>query len=69
MTVIDRPGFRIYRGSSPADLTAVVALDTPALNRYVFDTLEPGQHYFAMTAINSRGLESELSKVVGVTLQ
>ena len=64
----DLAGYRIYLGSAPDQLVPILALDDPTLTSYVLAGLSPGLNYFAMTAMNSRGIESELSAVVGVTL-
>jgi hypothetical protein len=64
----DLAGYRIYVGSTPDQLVPILALDDPTLTSYVLEGLSPGLNYFAMTAMNSRGIESELSAVVGVTL-
>jgi len=60
----DLAGYRIYSGASPDDLAPRVTLDNPSLSRYVVEPLAPGELYFAITALNSNGLESGLSEVV-----
>jgi len=63
----DLAGYRIYAGSTANQLVPILRLDA-GLTTYVLEGLSPGLNYFAMTAINSRGIESELSAVVGTTL-
>jgi len=60
----DLAGYRIYSGASPDDLAPRVTLDNPSLSRYVVEPLAPDELYFAITALNSSGLESGLSEVV-----
>jgi hypothetical protein len=64
----DLAGYRIYIGSTPSKLVPILALDTPGVTSYLLEGLSPGLNYFAMTAMNSRGMESKLSAVVRVTL-
>lgn len=64
----DLAGYRIYVGSTPNQLVAILALDTPGLTSYTLEGLSPGLNYFALTAIDSWGMESKLSEVVAVTL-
>lgn len=63
--LMDLSGYRIYSGSTPAKLGAKVTLSNPGLTRYVIDSVAAGDRYFAIVAINSKGLESALSEVVG----
>jgi hypothetical protein len=64
----DLAGYHIYVGSAPNELVSIVTLDNPGLTSYLVEGLRPGLNYFAMTAMNSWGIESELSPVVGATL-
>jgi hypothetical protein len=64
----DLAGYRIYVGETPNQLVPIVALDNAGLTHYVLEGLKPGLQYFAMTAVNSRGIESTLSAVVEATL-
>jgi hypothetical protein len=64
----DLAGYHIYVGSAPNQLVSIVMLDNPQLTSYMIEGLGPGLNYFAMTAMNSWGIESELSAVVGATV-
>jgi hypothetical protein len=64
----DFAGYRIYVGTTPNQLAPILTLDNAGLTSYVLEGLSPGPTYFAMTAINSVGVESELSAVVEATL-
>src|SRR5690349_20391787 len=56
----DLAGYKIYSGTSADNLTPRVTLANPGLSRYVVEPLAPGELYFAITALNSSGLESGL---------
>lgn len=57
----DLAGYRIYYGVDPADLSNVIDVSNPGLTTYVVEGLTPDIWYFASTALNSRGMESDLS--------
>jgi hypothetical protein len=60
----DLAGFVVYSGPTAEQLMPVAFLPSPALNYLDMSWLQPGQHYFAVTAYNSLGLESEKTNVV-----
>jgi Putative Ig domain len=51
-------GYRVYYGTTAANLNSSVTLANPGLARDVIENLTPATWYFAMTAYNSGGLES-----------
>jgi fibronectin type 3 domain-containing protein len=57
----DLAGYRIYYGTQPDHYRVIVQLDNPGLTTYVVDYLPADTYYFAMTAVNSKGIESALS--------
>lgn len=57
----DLSGFNIYWGAWPGDLTPQASVSGPGITSHFIDGLQPGLHYFALTAINALGVESELS--------
>lgn len=57
-------GYRVYAGRTPADLQLLISFNNIGLTRYPLQSLEPGTHYFAMSAINEDGVESALSPLV-----
>jgi hypothetical protein len=61
-------GYKIHYGTASQDYTQTVALNNPSLNRYVLDSLPKGTYYFAITAYNSAGIESNLSGEISATL-
>jgi hypothetical protein len=61
-------GYKIHYGTASQDYTQVVAVNNPTLNRYVLDSLPTGTWYFAITAYNSAGVESNLSGEISATL-
>jgi hypothetical protein len=54
-------GYKIYWGTSQSDLTNSVTLNNAGLSSYVVEQLTPATWYFAVTAINSTGIESTFS--------
>jgi hypothetical protein len=64
----DLARFRIYYGLDPSQLDNVVELSNPGLTSHVVENLSPNTWYFAMTALNSAGQESDFSgHVIGDT--
>jgi hypothetical protein len=59
--------YHIYAGAAPDRLTLKAVIGN-SFTDLVIDGLSPGLYYFAMTAVNSQGAESELSTVVSATL-
>ncbi|MCG7928155.1 MAG: putative Ig domain-containing protein [Candidatus Thiodiazotropha taylori] len=57
-------GYRLYMGTSSSNLTPVVDVDDCTINDHVIENLETGTYYFAITAYDLSGNESDLSNVV-----
>jgi hypothetical protein len=64
----DLSGYKIYYGRNQGDLTRVVVLNNPGLTRYVIEELSPANWFFAMSAVNSQGVESNRSATVSKTV-
>ncbi len=56
-------GYRIYWGTSPNQLNQSVTLNGPSLTTYVVEPLTPNTWYFAITALDTSGLESTRSDI------
>jgi Putative Ig domain len=56
-------GYRIYHGTSAGALSDIRDILRPDLTQYLFESLASGTHYFAITALNSAGVESALSGI------
>ncbi len=56
-------GYRIYYGASAGSLGTMVQVSNPGISTYVVDNLSSGTWYFAVTAYNSAGAESDRSAV------
>jgi hypothetical protein len=56
-------GYRVYWGTSQSNLTNSVTVNNPGLASYVVDQLTPATWHFALTAVNSSGVESSMSNV------
>jgi hypothetical protein len=55
--------YRVYHGASATSLTDVRTISSPGITTFVFDQLATGTHYFAVSAVNSAGVESAQSAV------
>ena len=66
--ITDLAGYKIHYGTASANYTKTVAVSNPSLSRYVLDSLESGTYFFAITAYNSKGIESTLSGEISATL-
>ena len=66
--ITDLAGYKIHYGTASANYTKVVAVSNPSLSRYVLDSLESGTYFFAITAYNSKGIESSLSGEISATM-
>jgi hypothetical protein len=56
-------GYRIYRGTTSGNLQAVLDLNDGYINSYVMQNQESGVYYFAVTAYDNDGNESNLSNI------
>jgi hypothetical protein len=65
-TLTDLSAYRIYYGTSPDNLTDSFEINNPGTSSFVLDNLEPITYYFAASAINSDGIESERSNVISL---
>lgn len=68
-TLTNLAGYRIYYGTSASSLNRTIRIDSAGVTSYVVTDLAPGTHYFAVTALNSLGAESERSTVVSKTIR
>lgn len=61
-------GYRIYMGTSRTNLAPIVDLVNDNLNEHLVKDLGQGSYYFAITAYDTDGMESNMSQVVLITL-
>ena len=54
-------GYKIYYGGASGDYSSTIKVANPGLTTYVVERLSPGKYYFAVTAYNSLGEESDFS--------
>jgi hypothetical protein len=64
LPVSELDGYRIYYGTTAADLTVLVDLNDDSITEYTVDTLPAGNYYFAVTAYDTDGTESGLSNLI-----
>jgi hypothetical protein len=60
--ITDLAGYRLYYGTTPA-LDQSVTIANPGLVRYVIGSLLRATYYFAVTAYNTKGQESDRSEL------
>lgn len=65
-TLNDLAGYKIYYGSAPGQYEEQLRVDNPSISTYVVGDLSPTTYYFAATAYNSRGLESDFTNEIAV---
>jgi hypothetical protein len=61
-------GYRIYYGNAPGDYDNTITIDE-GLSSYMIENLGESDWYFAMTAFNSVGIESDYSDEVYTTIK
>lgn len=54
-------GYRIYYGNAPGQYGTTLTLNNAGLSSYVVEGLSPGTYYFAVTAFDATGVESDFS--------
>jgi hypothetical protein len=67
--LIDLAGFMIAYGPSRTTLYKSVRINNPSVNRWVLENLEPGTHYFAVSAYTASGVLSAQSNVVSKVVE
>jgi hypothetical protein len=61
--IVNLSGYRIYYGTNAASLGTMVQVSNAGVSTYVVDNLQSGTWYFAVSAYNSAGTESDRSNV------
>lgn len=56
-------GYRIYYGVEEHDFPNVIVIDNPGIATYLVEGLTPDTYYFAATAVNTNGIESDFSNI------
>jgi hypothetical protein len=62
-------GYRVRYGTNAAALAQVVQLSTVSLTSYMIEGLTPGTWYFAVSAVDAGGIESQPSAPASKVLQ
>jgi Putative Ig domain len=68
-TLTDLAGYHLYYGTSQSSLNKVVDITNPGLASYVLSSLSAGTWYFALTSVNTQGVESARSAVVSTVVE
>jgi hypothetical protein len=64
----DVAGYKLYYGTSRNYLQRVIDIKDPSATSYTMKNLPPYTYYFAITAYNSRGVESKRSNIASKTV-
>jgi hypothetical protein len=64
----DLAGYRIYYGTTTAQYSEEVALDSPGTSSYVIENLAAGKYFLVMTSVNSSGMESKYTPEISFDL-
>lgn len=64
----DLAGYRIYWGTESGEYTNSLTIDNPGVVTYVLENLVPDTYYFAATAVNADGEESDYSEEASSTV-
>jgi len=67
-TLTDLSGFRIAYGTSSSNLDQSISLTNAGLTSYTLNSLTSGSWYFAVLAVNSQGIESDISNIASKTI-
>jgi hypothetical protein len=59
----DLAGYTIRYGTSPGTLNQVIEIKNPGITSYVVENLAPATWYFAISSVNSAGVESQTTGV------
>jgi hypothetical protein len=67
-TLTNLAGYRVYYGTSSGSLTNRIVISNATVSTWVVENLTSGAWYFAVTAVDSAGLESSRAGPVSVTV-
>jgi hypothetical protein len=68
-TLTNLAGYHLYYGTSQSNLSHVIDITNPGLATYVVSDLSATTWYFALTSINTAGVESPRSAVVSTVVE
>lgn len=68
-TLTNLAGYHLYYGTSQSNLNKVVDITNPGLASYVLSDLTSGTWYFALTSVNTAGVESVRSAVISTMVE
>jgi hypothetical protein len=67
-SLTDLAGYQISYGRSAEDLGQFISVTNASVSTYVVENLTTGTWYFAVSAVNARGITSPLSNVASKTI-
>ncbi len=60
----DLTGYVLHYGTDAGQLSNTIIINNPQTTSYEVENLSPGTYYFALTAVNTDGLESTMSNMI-----
>lgn len=66
---LDLAGFRIYIGDQPGLMTEMISVPNPGLTSFLVENLPVGTWHFSVTAVDTAGVESQLSNSASKTIE
>jgi len=67
-SLTDLAAYKVYYGTNSGNYTSEVRIDNPGVATYIVENLVANTYYFAMTAINNAGEESDFSREAAHTV-
>lgn len=67
-TLTNLAGYLIHYGRASGNLNGKVKITNPSVSRYLLGNLAAGQWHFAVSAVNTHGVESSLSEIASKTI-
>ena len=61
-------GYKIYWGQDAQNMSNSADLNTPGTDTYIVEDLTPATWYFAVSVVDTAGVESELSNIASKTI-
>lgn len=68
LLISELKGYEIYWTRTSDNAVGTIKIGSGKTSQYMWDVYTPGMYYFTMSAIDTKGVKSTLSRVIGVQL-